>query len=178
MPDIADGITHIAYISSKRRYRCPRAQCAQTWRRKDRTTLFLDIDNKKGTGNFYTRLLGKIRVGGWGRFASIVGLLYYIPIRRIVVWWIDTHLSTIYDSIRASSFYRNGDFLMNTLLQNIYIYIFVRVYIRIELYARSNSSTRRRRRGKVYTGDNVKCALTFACIGQRSVKFKKVETRV
>lgn len=34
MPDIADGITHIAYISSKRRYRCPRAQCAQTWRRE------------------------------------------------------------------------------------------------------------------------------------------------
>lgn len=52
-------------------------------RRKDRTTLFLDIDNKKGTGNFYARLLRKIR--GGKRFASIVGLLYYIPIRRIVV---------------------------------------------------------------------------------------------
>lgn len=135
MPDIADGITHIAYISSKRRYRCPRAQCAQTWRRKDRTTLFLDIDNKKGTGNFYTRLLGKIREAGWGRFASIVGLLYYIPIRRIVVWWIDTHLSTIYDSIRASSFYRNGDFLMNTLLQNIYIYIYI--YLCVCIYVSS-----------------------------------------
>lgn len=66
---------------------------------------------------------------------------------------------------------------MNALLQNIYICIYAyRALCSIEFPRREEEEEEDE--AEYNTGDNVKCALTFACIGQRSVKFKKVETRV
>lgn len=67
---------------------------------------------------------------------------------------------------------------MNASAKYIYMYICIyanRALCSIEFPRREEEEEDE---AEYNTGDNVKCALTFACIGQRSVKFKKVETRV
>lgn len=51
---------------------------------KNRTTLFLDIDNKKGTGNFYARLLRKIRGRGGERVSPPLSV-YCITFRYVAL---------------------------------------------------------------------------------------------
>lgn len=153
----------IAYVSSRRRYR------VLEHRRGDRTTLFLDIDNKKRVlGIFYARLLRKIREGDVSRPLSV----YCITFRYVVALSYDGSTlapSTIYDSIRASSFYRKyGTFWWTRFCKILCKYIYISSFMLDRIPRREDEA-------KYITGDNVKCALTFACIGQRSVKFKRLK---